>query len=127
MDATLAKRRATFAVAALGLSVALGALAGSSVGTASGAIQSAHSAPDSATDGLLGYSSYEHVDTWDDVDWELKPGNIALPYDISTTPDGTIYVTDAGNRGIHVFEPTGSPRSVFTPSRRGVYPRVDGG
>jgi len=57
--------------------------------------------------------TYALADTWSDVPWEPAAGRYGRVRDISSAPDGTIYVLDAGHAFIHVLAPDGSPRRLI--------------
>lgn len=56
---------------------------------------------------------YRLVDTWRDEPWQLRPGHFGLVSDISSAPDGTIYVLDGGHRALHILAADGTPVAVF--------------
>ena len=55
--------------------------------------------------------TYRLVDTWTDAPWALVAGRFGRVVDISSAPDGTIYVLDGAHAAVHVLAPDGTPRS----------------
>jgi len=53
------------------------------------------------------------VDDWHDEPWPLTAGRFGAVIDVSSAPDGTVYVLDGQNRAVHVLAPNGAPRAVF--------------
>jgi Mg-chelatase subunit ChlD len=58
--------------------------------------------------------TYRLVDTWANAPWRLTAGRFTEASDVSSAPDGTIYVLDAYQGAIHVLAPDGTPRRVFS-------------
>ncbi|MCB0216745.1 MAG: VWA domain-containing protein [Chloroflexi bacterium] len=56
---------------------------------------------------------YEHVDTWENAPWQLTAGRFGKVIDISSTPDGTIWILDERHEAIHGLSPEGSPLTVW--------------
>ena len=63
--------------------------------------------------------TYRLADTWGHVPWQPKAGRFGQTLDITAIPDGTILVLDGRQETVHVLEPDGRPRSLFT------VPRID--
>ncbi len=108
------------------------ALAAGVLPTALGPLQQA--SPAAAAD----ETAYKLVDTWQGRPWTLTAGRYGRVLDISSAPDGRVYVldgrTDAGRlTAIHVLNPDGTPRRVFeipgqvTPGNRWLANRIDVG
>ena len=57
--------------------------------------------------------TYEHVDTWQDVPWQLTPGRFGSVDDVSSDWAGNAYVLDAHHQAVHVIDPSGVPASVI--------------
>jgi Mg-chelatase subunit ChlD len=57
--------------------------------------------------------TYSLADTWADVPWEPEAGRFGRVRDISSAPDGTIYMLDVSHGFVHVLAPDGSPRRYF--------------
>ncbi|MFN2251811.1 MAG: VWA domain-containing protein [Anaerolineae bacterium] len=57
--------------------------------------------------------AYRLVDTWRDSTWALTPGRYGEVGDISSAPDGTIYVLDTRHGAVHVAGPDGAATRVF--------------
>jgi Mg-chelatase subunit ChlD len=57
--------------------------------------------------------TYKLVDRWANERWKLTPGRFSEAADISSAPDGTIYVLDTTQPAIHVLERDGTPRAVL--------------
>jgi len=94
--------------------IALLAAAAAGAGGAPPAVRG-ESAPQAAPSGG---TTYRLVDTWQNRPWALTPGRYGEAADISSAPDGSVYVLDArlsaGRLGaIHVLAPDGQPRRVF--------------
>ncbi len=71
-------------------------------------------------------TTYRLVDTWAGRPWLMTPGNIADPGDITSAPDGTIFVVDESTHLIHVLEPDGEGRALIQPLGR-TPSRIDAG
>ena len=57
--------------------------------------------------------TYRLVDHWANERWQLTAGRFSEAADISSAPDGTIYVLDTTQAAIHVLERDGTPRAVL--------------
>jgi Mg-chelatase subunit ChlD len=53
--------------------------------------------------------TYRLADTWADVPWEPEAGRYGWVWDISSAPDGTIYVLDGLHKQLHRLRPDGTP------------------
>ncbi len=56
---------------------------------------------------------YRLVDTWEKEPWSLKAGHYGRIADVSSAPDGTIYVLDDRHQALHALAPDGSPLRVL--------------
>lgn len=69
--------------------------------------------------------AYRLVDTWRDVPWSLRAGQFGLVGDISSAPDGTIYVLDLQHKAVHALAADGRPLRVWgLPNLAGTAPGV---
>jgi Mg-chelatase subunit ChlD/DNA-binding beta-propeller fold protein YncE len=75
-----------------------------------GAVPAAASPAQQATEPAY---NYEHVDTYENEPWELTAGRIGLVGDISSTPDGTVYILDLRHNAVHAQAPDGRPLRVW--------------
>lgn len=57
--------------------------------------------------------TYRLADTWRQEPWSLEAGRFGRTIDVSSAPDGTIYVLDGQNRAVHALRPDGAPIDVF--------------
>jgi Mg-chelatase subunit ChlD len=57
--------------------------------------------------------AYELVGTWAEVPWTLTAGRYGAAADISSAPDGRIYVLDSAQGAVHVLAPDGTAERVF--------------
>ncbi len=70
-------------------------------------------------------TTYALAETWADVPLEARAGRFVAPVDITSAPDGTIFVADLRTRGmrgggaddqgppaLHILEPDGRPRTL---------------
>lgn len=57
--------------------------------------------------------AYRLVDTWRGVPWSLRAGQFGLVGDISSAPDGTIYVLDLQHKAVHALAADGRPLRVW--------------
>lgn len=68
---------------------------------------------------------YRLVDTWANQPWTLTPGRYGLPADISSAPDGTIFILDGRHQALHILAPDGQPIRVIElprdPAERGLW------
>ena len=60
-----------------------------------------------------GALSYRLVDTWQHEPWRLEAGRYGLVADVSSGPDGTIFVLDAQNGAVHVLSADHAPIRAF--------------
>ena len=63
-------------------------------------------------------STYALVDTYQNTPWELTAGRYGRTGDLSSAPDGTVYLLDTRNtagreRALHVLDAEGQPREVL--------------
>ncbi len=57
---------------------------------------------------------YEHVDTWENEPWALTAGRFGRVADISSTPDGMVWILDDRHEAIHQMDPAdGRPLAVW--------------
>lgn len=56
---------------------------------------------------------YKLVDTWEKEPWALRAGHYGRIADISSAPDGTIYVLDDRHQALHALAPDGTPLRVM--------------
>lgn len=61
--------------------------------------------------------TYRLSDTWSHVPWQPRAGRFGQTLDITAVPDGTILVLDGRQDAVHVLEPDGRPRTLFTVPR----------
>jgi len=57
--------------------------------------------------------TYRLADTWAGAQWKLTAGRYRHAGDVSSAPDGTVYLLDVGYNAIHILERDGAPRGVF--------------
>jgi len=57
--------------------------------------------------------TYRLVDTWAKEPWRLTAGRFGRTADISSGPDGTVYILDSRYAVVHVLDRDGRPRSFF--------------
>lgn len=58
--------------------------------------------------------TYALADTWHDVPWAATPGRYRRVRDLSSAPDGTLYVVDSRDIGfVHILAPDGMPRAII--------------
>ncbi len=57
--------------------------------------------------------TYRLVDTWRKAPWALTAGRFGETADISSGPDGTVYILDARYAVVHVLDPEGRPKGLF--------------
>ena len=57
--------------------------------------------------------TYRLIRTWQNEPWTLTAGRFGLVSDISSAPDGTIFVLDTQHRAVHALAPSGRPLRVF--------------
>jgi Mg-chelatase subunit ChlD len=70
--------------------------------------------------------TYRLVDTWSNQPWTLTAGRIGLAADVSTGPDGRIYVLDGRHGVIHVLAPDARGERVLRlPANPGGRGRLD--
>jgi Mg-chelatase subunit ChlD len=60
-----------------------------------------------------GALAYRLVADWTNVPWQLTAGRYGEAVDISSAPDGNVYVLDRRHGAVHVVDADGSPRRVF--------------
>lgn len=58
-------------------------------------------------------ATYRLVDTWNNRPWQLEEGRYGETADISTAPDGTVYVLDGRHQAIHIAGPDGRATKVL--------------
>ncbi|HRA19833.1 MAG TPA: VWA domain-containing protein [Anaerolineae bacterium] len=56
---------------------------------------------------------YQLVDTWEKEPWALRAGHYGRIADVSSAPDGTIYVLDDRHQALHALAPDGTPLRVM--------------
>lgn len=61
--------------------------------------------------------TYRLSDTWSHAAWQPRAGRFGQTVDITALPDGTILVLDGRQDAVHVLEPDGRPRTLFTVPR----------
>jgi len=108
--------RGRFAVHAAGIGVVLVMAASGPAGQAGSAV--AQGPGPGSGPGAAGGYTYRLVDDWRDRPWELTAGRFGKASDISSAPDGTVYVldnrTDAGRpSAIHVLAADGTVLRAF--------------
>ncbi len=72
-------------------------------------------APDQA-----GGVTYRLADTWEKRPWSLEAGRFGQTADVSSAPDGTIFVLDSRHKVVHVLAPDGTPIRVFSVVKDGI-------
>ncbi len=77
----------------------------------SGALPLAAAPPDQAI--APGGLTYRLADTWTDQPWQPEAGRFGRVRDISSAPDGTIFVLDVTHGFVHVLAPDGTPLRYF--------------
>jgi Mg-chelatase subunit ChlD len=90
-------------VAAIGIALVLVALGGTGRPSVEAAV------PAQAAGGV----TYRLTDTWTDRPWSLVAGRFGRVLDVSSAPDGTIYVLDGDHAAIHVLNRDGAPLRAF--------------
>jgi Mg-chelatase subunit ChlD len=71
------------------------------------------SSPQASAQGRTVPSTYRLAATWHDAPWTLTAGRYGRVSDVSSAPDGTIYVLDGRWGAVHVLTRDGTPRAVF--------------
>ena len=56
---------------------------------------------------------YQLVDTWEKEPWALRAGHYGRIADVSSAPDGTLYVLDDRHQALHALAPDGTPLRVM--------------
>ena len=56
---------------------------------------------------------YRLVDDFSDAPWQLTPGRFRRVRDVSSAPDGTVFVLDDGHDAVHVLSQDGRPLRVI--------------
>lgn len=56
---------------------------------------------------------YRLADTWEKEPWSLRAGHYGRIADVSSAPDGTIYVLDDRHQALHALAPDGAPLRVL--------------
>ncbi len=92
--------------------VLLAVIAGLAVSGAASAGCEADATPTPAAAGKI--VTYELVDTWEYVPWELRPGFVYEPLDVTSTPDGRLFVIDRRPDAtyLHIFDDGENPTRV---------------
>ncbi|RIL09326.1 hypothetical protein DCC79_11420 [bacterium] len=73
----------------------------------------ADAAPSAQGDPAAPGMTYRLVDTWRKAPWTLTAGRFGETADISSGPDGTVYVLDVRYNVVHVLDAEGRPRGLF--------------
>lgn len=71
--------------------------------------------------------TYELIDTWENVPWTLRAGFVYSPVDVTSTPDGRLFVLDLRRDGayLHIFGADLAPMQVARLSGAAHQERLD--